>query len=101
VKEGRAHLNSGSVVFGEGEVSDGHVLQQEVEVAGSLGEHVSDLARDVLTTSQQLRGVETSDHCLGHFVDDGGEDALVEVYERSQRSGQGRSRGDGPWPSLR
>jgi hypothetical protein len=86
-----SHLHSGGVIFGEGKVSDGHILEKQVEITGSLGEHVSDLSRHVLTTSQQLGGIEASDHRLGHLVDDGGKHTLVEVCKGSPSEGGGNT----------
>ena len=56
-----------------------HVVEQDVEARGALGQLFADEARHILTLGDELRGVELGDDALEHLVDDAGQNALIVV----------------------
>jgi len=63
----------------KGQVSDGNVVQDDSELAGSLGQLSVDSGRHKLSLSDQLAGIELSYDCLEDFVGDGGKDPVIVV----------------------
>lgn len=59
--------------------SQGHIVQSNVEASRATGQVLPDQTGDVLTLSDQLAGVELGYHALQDFVDDRGQNSLVEV----------------------
>ena len=73
----------------EMEVSNGHIVKDDVEVAKSLSKTVSDLLRDLLSLGQKLSGIVACDYRLEHFIDDRGEHTTIVVLpEESIQSEQ-------------
>lgn len=72
-------LYCGSVFLREGQMSDGHIIQQDVEIVCSLRQQLSDLKRHHVSLGQQLGGVVLSHHSLGNLIDDRGKNSLIEV----------------------
>mmetsp|Transcript_20743 Transcript_20743/g.28004 ORF Transcript_20743/g.28004 Transcript_20743/m.28004 type:complete len:243 (+) Transcript_20743:313-1041(+) len=70
----------------EMQISDGDIIEHDVEVAQSLGQAVANLLGDLLSLGQELGGVVAGDHRLEHLIDDGGEHAAIVV--RTQESVQ-------------
>jgi hypothetical protein len=65
----------------EGHVRDGDVLEGDVELLGALEEVGADAVGDGFTLGNELGGVELGDDGFEDFVADGGEDALVVVWD--------------------
>jgi len=63
----------------EGDMGDGHIVEDEVEPPSPAGQVVPHQTGDHLSLGDELRGVELGDHGLEHLVYDGREDALVVV----------------------
>ena len=55
------------------------VIENDVEVSGSVGQLLSDEQRDLLTLSDELGGVKFGHHTLQHFVANRGQNSLVEI----------------------
>lgn len=51
----------------EGEVGDGHVVHDEVELLGAVGQLVPDAGADRLTLAQQLLRIVLGYDCLQHL----------------------------------
>ena len=66
-------------------MSDGHVIQEDVEVSGTCEEHVVDHLADGFSLGEQLGGVEAGHYRLGDLVDNRGQDALVEICKTRKR----------------
>ena len=72
-------LDGRGVLLAEGEVRNGHVVQDEVELSGALQKHRANLARDCLAHRDQLRGIVLRDDGFENLVHDRRQDALVVV----------------------
>ena len=57
-------FNSSSVLFSKAELRDGHVVQDDVEVLGSLSQLSPDQHTYLLTLCNQLGGIEFSNNRL-------------------------------------
>ncbi len=87
-------LNGLGKVRGEGQVGDGHVVEEEVELLATGEKTLLDLAGDLITLRDQLVRVVLRDNSLENLVTDGGEDALgVVEAECAVDLGQGLSLG--------
>jgi hypothetical protein len=60
-------------------VSNGDILEGNVEFSSTAGEIALDALGDGFTLGDELGGVELGDNGLEDFVTDGGEDSLVVV----------------------
>ena len=72
-------LDGGGILSAECQFRDRHVVENDVEISGSVGELLSDEQRDLLTLRDELGGVEFCDDALQNLVADGWQDSLVEV----------------------
>ena len=72
-------FNSASEITRELEVSDGNIIEDDVEFKGAFGKDFSDLLRNFLSLRDELLGVVLGDDRLEHFVGDGGQNSLVVV----------------------
>ena len=72
----------------EMQVSDGHIVKNDVEIAKSLSKAVSDLLGDLLSLGQELSGVVAGNNWLEHFIDDGGEHTAVVVLSKETIQGE-------------
>lgn len=72
-------LNSTGEFTTECHVSDGDILEGDMELLGALEELGPDAVRNLLTLGDKLRSVELGDNGFENFVTNGGEDTLVVV----------------------
>mmetsp|Transcript_43946 Transcript_43946/g.138123 ORF Transcript_43946/g.138123 Transcript_43946/m.138123 type:complete len:329 (+) Transcript_43946:195-1181(+) len=73
-------LNGLGELPAEGQVRDGHVVEDEVEILGALRERVADLLGDGRALRQQLLGVVLGHHGLEHLVAERRQHAVVEIH---------------------
>lgn len=60
-------FNSCCVFTTEAELCDGDVIQDDVEILGSLCQLLANQQRHLLTLCDQLRGIELGNHALQHL----------------------------------
>lgn len=59
---------------------NGHILELNVELSGTLSQILTDLGRNQLTLGDQLTSIELGNNRLQDLVSDGGQDTLVVVH---------------------
>mmetsp|Transcript_28016 Transcript_28016/g.70341 ORF Transcript_28016/g.70341 Transcript_28016/m.70341 type:complete len:352 (+) Transcript_28016:202-1257(+) len=75
-------LNSCRVFGAEGEMRDGHIIQQDVELAGAGDELLPDAQGHLFSLRDKFTGIKLGHHSLHDLVGDGGQHLLTVVQAK-------------------